>query len=67
MKSKRDSMDRWLAARRAENRQRAEVIARAERLGIKATPAGGWGNTTIVRLTTDQLAMICDRLDEHAG
>ena len=65
MKSKRDSMDRWLAERRAEHRQRTEVIERAERLGIKATPRGGWGNTTTVCLSTKQLAAICDRLDEQ--
>jgi hypothetical protein len=60
-------MDRWLAERRAENRQRAAVLERAEQLGIKATPRGGWGNTTTVCLTTNELAAICDRIEKRTA
>jgi len=65
MVRKPDSMDRWIAERRGEHRNRRQIIERAAGLGITAEPAPGWGRTTLVMVTSEQLAAICDRLEKR--
>lgn len=63
----KETMDKWLADRRAENRFREAVLERCASLGVKARKRGGACFTSMVEVSAEQLARLLDAVAAKGG